>query len=70
MLRPEDSARFLAPKLDEIAAAGVDAIVSGNPGCLLQFRQGVRQAGLQIRVAHTAEIVSERVVDFAEARSS
>ncbi len=62
LMRPEDSMRFLDVKLGEIAEAGVDAIVSGNPGCLLQFRQGVQRANLRgVRVLHTAELVSERV---------
>jgi Fe-S oxidoreductase len=46
----------------EIAEAGVDAIVSGNPGCLLQFRQGVQRARLKgVRVLHTSELVAERM---------
>ena len=62
LMRPDDSMRFLDVKLGEIAEAGVDAIVSGNPGCLLQFRQGVRRANLRgVRVLHTAELVSERL---------
>jgi glycolate oxidase iron-sulfur subunit len=62
LMRPDDSLRFLDAKLGEIAEAGVDAIVSGNPGCLLQFRQGVQRAGLEgVRVLHTAEVVAERM---------
>jgi glycolate oxidase iron-sulfur subunit len=62
LMRPDDSVRFLDAKLGEIEAAGVDVIVSGNPGCLLQFRQGVQRAGLRgVRVLHTAELVAERM---------
>jgi glycolate oxidase iron-sulfur subunit len=62
LMRPDDSMRFLDVKLAEIAEAKVDAIVSGNPGCLLQFRQGVQRAGLDgVRVLHTAELVAERL---------
>jgi glycolate oxidase iron-sulfur subunit len=62
LMRPDDSLRFLDAKLGEIAEAGVDAIVSGNPGCLLQFRQGVQRAQLKgVRVLHTAEVVAERM---------
>ena len=62
LMRPDDSLRFLDAKLGEIAEAGVDAIVSGNPGCLLQFRQGVQRANLKgVRVLHTAELVAERM---------
>jgi Fe-S oxidoreductase len=60
--RPADSLRFLDAKMGEIAEAGVDAIVTGNPGCLLQFRQGVQRAQLKgVRVLHTAEVVAERM---------
>jgi glycolate oxidase iron-sulfur subunit len=62
LMRPDDSLRFLDAKLGEIAEANVDVIVSGNPGCLLQFRQGVQRAGLRgVRVLHTAELVAERM---------
>ena len=63
LMRPDDSLRFLDVKLAEIAEARVDAIVSGNPGCLLQFRQGVgRRDDLKgVRVLHTAELVAERL---------
>jgi glycolate oxidase iron-sulfur subunit len=62
LMRPADSGRFLDAKLGEIEQAGVDVIVSGNPGCLLQFRQGVQRAGLRgVRVLHTAELVVERM---------
>jgi glycolate oxidase iron-sulfur subunit len=62
LMRPGDSLRFLDAKLGEIEQAGVDAIVSGNPGCLLQFRQGVQRAKLDgVRVLHTSELVAERM---------
>ena len=62
LMRPDDSLRFLDAKLGEIEQAGVDVIVTGNPGCLLQFRQGVQRAGLRgVRVLHTAELVAERM---------
>jgi glycolate oxidase iron-sulfur subunit len=62
LMRPDDSLRFLDAKLEEIRAADVYVIVSGNPGCLLQFRQGVQRAGLRgVRVLHTAELVAERM---------
>ena len=62
LMRPEDSQRFLRVKMDEITAAGIDVIASGNTGCLLQFRQGVQGAGLGgVRVLHTIELVRERI---------
>ena len=62
LMRPDDSRRFLKVKMDEIGAAGLDVIASGNTGCLLQFRQGVNQAGLgDVRVLHTIELVRERL---------
>jgi glycolate oxidase iron-sulfur subunit len=59
MLRPDDSARVLERRLDEIAAAGLDAIVVVNPGCYRQLEQGVKRRGLQTRVVHIAELAAE-----------
>jgi glycolate oxidase iron-sulfur subunit len=58
LLRPGDSARILAPKLDAVEAAGVDYLVAVNPGCLRQLRTGLRRRGSRIRVVHLAELLA------------
>jgi glycolate oxidase iron-sulfur subunit len=44
--------------LDEIAEAGLDAIVVVNPGCYRQLQQGVRRRGMRTRVLHLAELLA------------
>jgi len=57
--QPEMSRRVLSAKLDALAAAAPDVIATGNPGCLLQLRAGVRQRGLGARVVHPIELLDE-----------
>ena len=58
MLRPDDSRRILAGKLDAIEAAGVDVVAVVNPGCYRQVRAGLRSRRSPVRVAHLAELVA------------
>jgi glycolate oxidase iron-sulfur subunit len=58
-LRPDDSARILDPKLDEIEAADLDVVVAVNPGCLRQLQQGLRRRHLRTRALHLAELLAE-----------
>lgn len=59
MLRPEDSARILDDKLDELEAAGVDLVVAVNPGCLRQLQTGLRRRRSRVRALHLAELLAE-----------
>jgi glycolate oxidase iron-sulfur subunit len=58
LLEPEIAGRLLARKLDRIAATGAEVVVSGNPGCLLQLRQGLAERGLPIRAHHPVELLA------------
>ncbi len=57
LLRPEDSRRVVAPKLDAIEDAGVDFVAVLNPGCLRQLRNGLRRRGSTVTAVHLAELV-------------
>ena len=59
LLRPRDSERVLAPKLDEIAAANLDYVVAVNPGCLRQLDAGLRRRRLRTNAIHLAELLLE-----------
>jgi glycolate oxidase iron-sulfur subunit len=59
LVRYDDAAQFLERKLKNIQAARPDIIVTGNPGCMLQIEHGLRQAGLNVRVVHTATFLDE-----------
>jgi glycolate oxidase iron-sulfur subunit len=57
LTHPEMSARVLARKIDALAAADPDVIATGNPGCMMQLRQGVAQRGLHAEVVHPIELL-------------
>lgn len=56
---PEMAEKRLRRKLDNIAATGAPVVVTSNPGCLLQLRQGAKRAGLEIEVKHLSQLVNE-----------
>ena len=41
------------------ARSGARVVSCGNPGCALQLRAALREARLDVRVAHPAELVAE-----------
>ena len=55
---PEMSAAVLAPKLDALEKTGASVLLTGNPGCLLQWRAGVAERGLAVRVEHPATFLA------------
>ncbi len=46
------SMKALEEKMRHLAGVAPDIIVTGNPGCLMQLRHGVRRAGLVSEVTH------------------
>ncbi|MEE1938160.1 (Fe-S)-binding protein [Streptomyces sp. TRM 70361] len=57
MLRPDDSRAVLDPKLDALAELDVDYVVTVNPGCLRQLRQGLRRRRSRVKAVHLAELL-------------
>jgi glycolate oxidase iron-sulfur subunit len=58
--QPELSGRLRADRVEAIRESGADTVMCGNPGCALQLRQGLADAGLShVRVAHPAELAVE-----------
>ena len=56
--QPEYADRLLEPKIDAILATRPDAVVTGNPGCMLQLAAGLRSRGRgDIPVLHTVEVL-------------
>jgi glycolate oxidase iron-sulfur subunit len=51
------SRAVLERKMDALAAADADFIATGNPGCIMQIRAGVRARGLRARVVHPVELL-------------
>ena len=57
LLRPRDSRRVLAPKLDAIEALDLDYLVTVNPGCQRQLVSGLRRRRSRTRVLSLAELL-------------
>ncbi|MBE7463776.1 MAG: 4Fe-4S dicluster domain-containing protein [Planctomycetes bacterium] len=56
LTQPEMSKQVLARKVAAIAGTGARIVLTGNPGCILQIRQGCRDAGLDVEVLHPMEL--------------
>ena len=58
LAQPEYADRLLEPKIDAILATRPDAVVTGNPGCMLQLAAGLRSRGrADIGVLHVVEVL-------------
>jgi L-lactate dehydrogenase complex protein LldE len=55
--RPEISVAMADEKLDAALAAGADAIVSTDPGCLMHLEGRARHRGLALRVHHLVDLL-------------
>jgi glycolate oxidase iron-sulfur subunit len=60
VLHPELSHQVLREKLEVLRSANPrpHVLVTGNPGCLMQFRAGLLAERLPIRVAHPIQLVA------------
>jgi glycolate oxidase iron-sulfur subunit len=58
LLHPETAQALLDRKMRHLAAVEPQLIVTGNPGCMLQLRQGVAQYGLAAEVLHPVEVLA------------
>lgn len=59
LTQPEMASAVLDAKLDRIAeaAASLDAVVTGNPGCIMQIATGLRGRGLDLPVLHPIQLL-------------
>ncbi|MGH7320639.1 MAG: (Fe-S)-binding protein, partial [Candidatus Rokuibacteriota bacterium] len=57
LTEPEMARQLLERKVRHLQATGADAVVTANPGCILQLAAGLRQRGLPMRVLHVVEIL-------------
>lgn len=58
LLQPELAAEIGRRKIESLAQANVDLVLTGNPGCMLQIDAHLRRAGLPMRVAHPIELLA------------
>jgi glycolate oxidase iron-sulfur subunit len=57
LTQPEMAARLLRRKIRHVTATGADAVITANPGCILQIQHGLREAGSPIKVLHLVELL-------------
>ena len=55
--RPEVSVAMADEKLDAAVAAGAEAIVSTDPGCLMHLEGRARRRGLSLGVHHLVDLL-------------
>jgi glycolate oxidase iron-sulfur subunit len=53
---PEMSRRLMREKAEAVVSTGATVVASGNPGCTMQLRAGLRELGADIRVVHPIEL--------------
>jgi len=59
LTQPELSRQVLARKVEAIRKSGAETVATGNPGCILQIRYGLKAAGLRVKVVHPIELVAK-----------
>ncbi len=59
LLHPDTAQTLLERKMAHIAAVQPQLLVTGNPGCILQLRQGVARHHLDLEVLHPVEVLAQ-----------
>jgi glycolate oxidase iron-sulfur subunit len=59
LTHPEIASELQRQKVEAILAARPDAVVSANPGCILQIRAGLREAGHDVPVVHLMRFLDD-----------
>jgi glycolate oxidase iron-sulfur subunit len=61
LTEPEMAACLQRRKIENILKTGAQVVVTTNPGCLLQIRAGLKQAGSQIEALHIADFLDRNL---------
>jgi glycolate oxidase iron-sulfur subunit len=59
LTHPELGGRIGRDKVAAVTATGADAVVTGNPGCIMQIGAGLRMARRPARALHPVELLDE-----------
>ena len=57
--QPGMAGQLLDRKIRHIIRTGAEIVATGNPGCLLQVINGLKQAGAKVRVVHPITLLAE-----------
>ena len=63
LTEPEMAGRLQQRKVENILKTGAQIVVTTNPGCILQLRAGLKQAGARVEVLHIADFLSRALED-------
>lgn len=61
LTQPEMAGKILARKIEAIKGTGAELVTTGNPGCLMQIRNGCKAAGLKCEVLHPMELLARQL---------
>jgi glycolate oxidase iron-sulfur subunit len=61
LVRPGPARELGERKVRNVLATNPDIVVSGNPGCLLQLRSGLKASGSGLPVVHMVELVDASI---------
>jgi glycolate oxidase iron-sulfur subunit len=59
LVHPDMARTLLDRKIAHLASVQPQMVATGNPGCILQLRQGVARHGLNIKIVHPVEILAQ-----------
>ena len=59
LIQPEMAGDLLKRKVQHIETTGAQVVATGNPGCLLQIMNGLRERKLPVRVVHPITLLAE-----------
>ncbi len=59
LTQPEMARQLQARKVAHIRETGAEAVVTANPGCIIQIAQGLEAAGAPVKVLHLVEILDQ-----------
>ncbi len=57
LTQPEMATRLLERKVAHVVETGAEAVVTANPGCILQIQAGLAARGARVRVLHIVDIL-------------
>jgi glycolate oxidase iron-sulfur subunit len=61
LLEPEAATALRDRKVQNILKTDAEAIISSNPGCLLQIATGLEAAGRPLRIMHLVEVLDQSI---------
>ena len=59
LTQPEMARQLQARKVAHIRETGAEAVVTSNPGCIIQIVQGLEAEGPPVKVLHLVELIDE-----------